>query len=681
MHPPTCDASRVEPACERCPHVAKPLRPVQTTNGRTALSRCRLAVLRRFRPAAAAGCNPPDPLLPWPRLHETLTLVKVRFDGTVISTALDILNKVFGYGNFRPGQEEVVGLLTQGCNALVVMPTGAGKSLCYQIPALLFERLTIVVSPLVALMDDQVAALRANGVAAAAIHSGMPRQEQVENWREAAAGRTPLLYLSPERLMTERMLNALERLAPAMFVIDEAHCISKWGVSFRPDYEALQALCERFPRAVIAGFTATADAATRADIAEKLFRGDGRTIVHGFDRPNLHLAVTAKTNWKTQLLAFLEDKRNASGIVYCLSRRFTEEVAAFLTQSSFNAIAYHAGQDASVRKAAQNRFMTEGAVVMVATIAFGMGIDKPDIRYVCHLNLPGSMEAYYQEIGRAGRDGEPAETLLLYGLGDLRQRRLFIDDENSDNDHKIREHRRLDALLAYCEATGCRRTALLAYFSENAGPCGNCDNCAAPPALTDRTEQAQWLFTAVRDTGQAFGAAHIADILCGADTQKIRDRGHERLASYAKGAEHVRTWWQALIRQALAGNFLALDIEKFGAMRLTGRAHAVLAGEERFELHEAARRKTPRAAKAVSAAAALNPPDADLLTALKQKRLELARARGVPAFVIFHDAVLHEMARRRPATQTELSAINGVGPKKLQDFADAFLTIIAHDSG
>ncbi|MFV2093509.1 MAG: ATP-dependent DNA helicase RecQ, partial [Hyphomicrobiales bacterium] len=362
-----------------------------------------------------------------------------------------ILNDVFGYSAFRPGQEEIVDLLGRGENALVVMPTGAGKSLCYQIPALLSGRLTVVVSLLVALMDDQVAALRANGVAASCVHSGLTRETQVANWRAVADGSARLLYLSPERLMTPRMLDAIAGLNPGLIVVDEAHCISKWGVSFRPEYEQLSQMRERFPGVAIGAFTATADKATRADIANKLFAGRGRIIVHGFDRPNLTLGVAAKTDWKTQILGFLDDKRDKPGIVYCLSRRFTDEVTGFLSDAGYNAIAYHAGLDASTRKQNQNRFMTENAVTMVATIAFGMGVDKPDIGYVCHLNLPASMEAYYQEIGRAGRDGQPAQTLLLYGLDDMRLRRRFIEEDGEDEDHKRREHKRLDALLAYCD--------------------------------------------------------------------------------------------------------------------------------------------------------------------------------------------------------------------------------------
>ncbi len=594
-----------------------------------------------------------------------------------------ILNDVFGYTAFRPGQEEIIDLLSNGENALVVMPTGAGKSLCYQIPALLVDRLTVVVSPLVALMDDQVAALRANGVPASCVHSGLDRETQVANWRAVADGSARLLYLSPERLMTQRMLDAIARLNPGLLVVDEAHCISKWGMSFRPEYEQLSQLRERFPDVAIGAFTATADQATRADIANKLFAGRGRIIVHGFDRPNLTLAVAAKTDWKTQILEFLDDKRQTSGIVYCLSRRFTEEVTGFLSDAGYNAIAYHAGLDAGTRKQNQNRFMTESAVTMVATIAFGMGVDKPDIGYVCHLNLPASIEAYYQEIGRAGRDGQPAQTLLLYGLDDMRLRRRFIEEDGEDEDHKRREHKRLDALLAYCDASACRRTALLAYFDEEACPCGNCDNCLDPPTLVDGTGPARMLFATIEATGQFFGGAHIIDVLRGADTQKIAARGHDRLATYGVGAGNPKKYWQGVIRQAVAGNYLAINIEKYGALQLAPRGRAVAGGEAEFAMREIVIKpgKPARAAKARKAAPpALDAGDQTLLEALKARRLELARARNVPAFVVFHDTVLIEMVGLRPVNLQQMAAINGVGPHKLEDFGQKFLDVVAAHS-
>lgn len=595
-------------------------------------------------------------------------------------TSATILRDIFGFDGFRADQEAVINLLSRGENALVVMPTGAGKSLCYQVPALLLDRPSIIVSPLIALMDNQVAGLRVNGIAAAAIHSGLSREQQVDNWRAFASGACRLLYLSPERLMTERMLAAIEKLDPALIVVDEAHCISKWGMSFRPEYEQLSTLCERFPNAAIGAFTATADDATRKDIAQKLFRGNGRILVQGFDRPNLTLAVATKQNWKTQLQDFLEDKKDASGIVYCLSRKFSEEVAEFLCRDGFKAIAYHAGQDSGLRAANQNRFMTEEAVIMVATIAFGMGIDKPDIRYVCHLNLPGNMESYYQEIGRAGRDGLPAETLLLYDLSDMRMRRQFIEQDGEDEVYKLRDHKRLDALLAYCEASSCRRTALLSYFDEEAGACGNCDNCLHPPQLEDGTADARLLFSAIAQTGQMFGGAHIIDVLRGAETKKIADRNHNNLDCYGAGAGHSKDYWNAFIRQAVAGTYLTINIQKYGALQLARKAKQVAEGGHEFALRriealKPARTKKSSRVKAVEVADA----DKDLLASLKTLRLTLAQERKVPAFVILHDTTLNDIAHTRPTTLDEMASINGIGPRKLEQFGQAFLEVVTAD--
>ena len=599
---------------------------------------------------------------------------------TTTISAEQILHDVFGFHGFRPGQQQIVEHLSKGENLLAVMPTGAGKSLCYQIPALMHGRLTIVVSPLVALMDDQVAGLRANGVAASCIHSGLPREEQVANWRAVASGEAHLLYLSPERLMTGRMLAALEKLDPGYMIVDEAHCISKWGASFRPEYEQLSVLCERFPNTTMAAFTATADKATREDIVEKLFRGVGHTIVHGFDRPNLSLAVGVKTNWTGQLLAFLQDKRDSAGIVYCLSRKSTEEVAEFLNENGFRALAYHAGQDAETRRINQNIFMSESAVTMVATIAFGMGIDKPDIRYVFHVNLPGSMEAYYQEIGRAGRDGLPAETILFYDMKDMRMRRQFIEQDDADPEHRLREHKRLDALLAYCEASACRRIALLAYFDETAEPCGNCDNCLDPPELVDATQDARILFDAISETGESFGAAHVIDVVTGAGTAKVSDRKHDQLACFGLGARHNKAYWQGFIRQAVAGQYLSINIQRYGALEMTKTGRAVLKGAGRFDLRviEARSAQTPKKSTRANrnGAAALSSEDNELLAVLKQYRLEAARARRVPAYVVFTDASLIEIARMRPETMDQLADVNGVGPKKLQDFGAMVLGAI-----
>jgi len=590
----------------------------------------------------------------------------------------DVLQGIFGFDEFRPGQKEIIDFLMAGQNTLAVMPTGAGKSMCFQVPAMLSEHLSIVVSPLVALMDDQVAGLRANGVPAECIHSGLSRDDQVAAWLRVKAGQCRLLYLSPERLMTERMLAALAKVRIFMFVIDEAHCISKWGVSFRPEYDQLSRLGALFPETTFAAFTATADRATREDIAAKLFRQNGRIIVHGFDRPNLRLGVAAKSDWKSQVMAFLEDKSGQSGIVYCLSRRYTEEVSTYLRDNGFNAMPYHAGLDAGVRKENQNRFMSEDGAIMVATIAFGMGIDKPDIRYVCHLNLPGSLEAYYQEIGRAGRDGEHAETLMLFGLDDIRMRRMFIDQDGEDDDHKIREHKRLDSLMAYSDATGCRRASLLSYFDEVLEPCGNCDNCLNPPVLVDGTQQARLLMAAIIQTGQFFGTSHINDVLRGADNQKIRDKGHSRLGSYASGKEYSKKYWQTFMRQAVAGGYLKINVQRYGCLEITAKGESVLEQGEPFlfkEINEATLTKSkPSRSKA---AQGLGEQDSGVFSDLKALRLRLAKELDVPAYVVFSDATLLDMVAKRPTSLDEMLSVNGIGPSKLEKYGDEFLGVLS----
>lgn len=591
-----------------------------------------------------------------------------------------VLQHTFGFNEFRSGQREIIDFLMEGESTLAVMPTGAGKSLCYQVPAVLSGRLAIVVSPLVALMDDQVAGLRANGVSAAAIHSGMSREDQVAAWMTVKSGECRLLYLSPERLMTERMLAAIANLDVSMFVVDEAHCISKWGVSFRPEYDQLSRLADLFPDVPIAAFTATADKATRDDIADKLFRGQGKVIVHGFDRPNLRLGVAAKTDWKKQLLAFLDDKGEQSGIVYCLSRKFTEEVTAFLNDKGFTALPYHAGMDSQVRKNNQDRFMSDDAIVMVATIAFGMGIDKPDIRYVCHLNLPGSMEAYYQEIGRAGRDGAPAQTLLLFGLDDIRLRRQFIVQDGEDDTHKLREHKRLDALMAYCEAAQCRRAALLSYFDEEIKPCGNCDNCLNPPTVIDGTDQARVMMSSIMQTGQFFGASHINDVLRGADTQKIRDKGHNTLPSYGEGRGFSKDYWQAFMRQAVAGGYLSINVQKYGCLEITARGRDVLSNNAPFMFREISEIKTTRSKKTSSRKREeqeLSTQDADAFHDLKALRLKIAQDKNVPAYVVFSDTTLLDMIEKRPSTRDQMLEVNGVGPSKLEAYGEQFLEAIA----
>ncbi len=595
----------------------------------------------------------------------------------------DVLKEVFGFDGFRPGQEEAVDHLLAGRNVLMVMPTGAGKSMCFQVPALVRGGLTIVVSPLVALMHDQVSALKLAGVAAETINSSKEREENVDTWRRVAAGDIRLLYLAPERLMTERMLAALSKLDVRLIAIDEAHCISQWGPAFRPEYEALAQLRDVFPDAPIAALTATADEATRSDIEQRLFAGRVETLVQGFDRPNIQLTVEIKQDWKKQLLAFVERHEGESGIVYCLSRKKTEEVAEALRSEGVNARAYHAGMAKEDRDANQNAFMTEQGLVMVATIAFGLGIDKADVRFVFHTDLPGSLEAYYQEIGRAGRDGAASEAHMLFGLADIRMRRMFIEQEDAGEDRKRREHQRLNALLGYSETPTCRRQVLLSYFGEPSDPCGNCDTCIDPVSLTDGTEDALKIFAAIKGSGERFGTAHVIDILRGAETEKILTARHDKLTAYGSGTARDKREWQSLIRQLVAGGFLDLDIAGYGGLSVATRAEAVIRGDEAFHYHadHVQSAKPKRKIKAAEAAAELTAPETSLLAALKELRLRLAKERQVPAYVIFPDRTLIDMAKKHPRTRDEFADVNGVGAAKLDDFSETFLAVIAAHEG
>jgi len=586
-----------------------------------------------------------------------------------------VLKDVFGFDTLRPGQDEAMAAVLNGRNVLAVMPTGSGKSLCYQVPALVMGGLTIVVSPLVALMRDQVEALRLNGIAAATINSDFDRAANVATWRRVQAGDIRLLYLSPERLMTDAMLGALGKIGITLIAIDEAHCISQWGPAFRPEYAELAALRARFPDTPIIGLTATADPPTRADIETKIFGDDVVSVVTGFDRPNLSLAVTLKSGWKKQAADFVEARRGHSGIVYCLSRRKTEEVAALLCEQGHTALAFHAGMDAAHKAQTQNRFMTEPGVVIVATVAFGMGIDKPDIRYVLHTDLPASPEAYYQEIGRAGRDGEPAETMLLYGLDDIRMRRAFIEEEEAGDDRRRREHKRLDALIAYCEAPECRRAMLLRYFGEATPPCGNCDLCLNPVTLIDGTPDAQMVLSTVHGTGQRWGAAHVVNILRGSENEKILKWRHDELPTYALGASRAAGEWSGIIRQMVAAGLLEIDIAGYGGLRATEAGARLMQGEGdfRYRPDTIAAPKSARRKAASAAAQSLDDTGADLLQRLKALRLDLAKARDVPAYVIFSDKTLIDMAARRPADREGFAEVYGVGAAKLKDFADVFL--------
>ena len=607
-----------------------------------------------------------------------------RAGGMAPGAAARVLREVFGFEGFRPGQEGVIETLLAGRHALTVMPTGSGKSLCFQIPALVMDGLTVVVSPLIALMQDQVSALGLAGVAADCINSANDRGANVAAWRRAAARRTRLLYMAPERLMTERMLEALARLPVRLFAIDEAHCISQWGPAFRPEYEELCRLRDLFPGVPIAALTATADEVTRNDIVDKLFGGRAEQFVLGFDRPNIRLAVEMKRDWKRRLGNSIARHQGESGIVYCLSRRKTEETAAMLAADGVRALPYHAGMEKEEREAHQNIFMTEPGVAIVATIAFGMGIDKADVRYVFHTDLPGSVEAYYQEIGRAGRDGGPAEAHMLYGLEDIRMRRQFIEDEDAGPERKRREHKRLDALLGYCEAPACRRVALLEYFGERIEPCGNCDVCLDPSERVDGTEDARKILSAAYRSGQRFGAAHLIDILRGTGTDKIARFGHDRIPTFGVGAARGKNEWRSLIRQMVATGFLRIDIGGYGGIGITDKGLGLLRGGGEFLYREdtviartPAKSRDSGAARGDAGEPALAGEETALLGALKAQRLEIARERGVPAYIVFPDRTLIDMVRRRPRTEAEFAEVNGVGAAKLKEFAVPFLAAIA----
>ncbi|MYD77634.1 MAG: DNA helicase RecQ [Gammaproteobacteria bacterium] len=590
-----------------------------------------------------------------------------------------ILREVFGFDSFRPSQEVVIDTLSSGGNVLAVMPTGYGKSLCYQVPALMCEGLTVVISPLIALMRDQVSALKLSGVDADTINSSSDYRTNDAVLKRLQAGTLKLLYLSPERLMTESMLATLKQQKLALIAVDEAHCISQWGPAFRPEYADLEKLQEVFPITPILATTATADKVTRKEIMDRLFAGKAAVHVGGFDRPNIKLSVAAKVEDSCQMQNFLMPHKGASGIVYCLSRKKTEATARLIENWGFRTLTYHAGMEKNQRDENQNIFMTEPGVVMVATIAFGMGIDKSDIRFVLHADMPGSIEAYYQELGRAGRDGKPAEVYMLYGLDDIRMRRLFIDQEDAGDDRKRREHQRLNALIGYCESPTCRRRALLAYFGERIDRCGNCDRCLDPVELADGTEYGRMALSAVYRTGQRYGAIHIIDVLRGNLTGKISSAGHDQLPTFGVGEEVSQQEWRALIRQLVSSGFLIQDIATYGGLRITESGRELLKGNVTFEFQKPVLTSRSPVVKKVNRkllSAQLTSEDQRLLDSLKSLRLQLAKERGVPAFVIFHDRSLELMAQHRPKTRNEFAQISGVGTAKLRDFADIFISKI-----
>jgi len=588
---------------------------------------------------------------------------------------LQILHEIFGYDEFRPPQRDIIDTLIQGGDALVLMPTGGGKSLCYQIPALARDGCGIVVSPLIALMQDQVDALRQYGVKASYLNSTLSAEALGEVEAALLSGELDLLYIAPERLVQSRMLAILRRSKIALFAIDEAHCVSQWGHDFRSDYLKLDVLPREFSRIPRIALTATADARTRQDIVSRLALDTARQFIAGFDRPNIRYTIELKRSPRQQLLDFLRDgHRNEAGIVYCMSRRKTEELAAWLRTQGFDALPYHAGLDASTRASNQARFLREEAVIIVATIAFGMGIDKPDVRFVAHLDLPKTIESYYQETGRAGRDGLPADAWMIYGLQDVMKLRQLLDASTGDAEHKRTEQQRLNAMLGLCEVSTCRRKALLAYFGEVTGShCGNCDVCIAPPQTWDGTEVSRLALSAVYRTGQRFGVNHIIAVLHGTDSEKVRQWGHNRLPIFGRGRELDSAQWRSVFRQLVARGYLRVEMQGYGALRLESACRPLLRGEERICLRRDVA-SSPAARKPQR-----GPPediDASLWNQLRALRGELAARQGVPPYVIFHDATLKEMCAACPRDLHALSRINGVGERKLARYGDAFLELL-----
>ena len=588
-------------------------------------------------------------------------------------SAATLLRDIFGFDAFRPGQEEIVHTVAQGCNALAIMPTGGGKSLCFQLPALLRDGVTVVISPLIALMRDQVRALRAVGVEAGALTSSNTDEETAAVWEALEAGRLKLLYIAPERLAAGSSMGMLRRIGVSMIAVDEAHCVSQWGHDFRPDYLRIGEL-RRALNVPLAAFTATADAETRDEIVEKLFDGQPPQIfLRGFDRPNIHLAFAAKDSPRRQILDFAASHKGQSGITYCGTRAKTETLAQALREAGHNACHYHGGMEAQDRRDVETRFNTEDGLIVVATVAFGMGVDKPDIRWVAHADLPKSIESYYQEIGRGGRDGAPADTLTLYGPDDIRLRRSQIDEGLAPSERRMADHARLNALLGLAEALECRRTTLLGYFDEVTEPCGNCDLCATPPETFDATEEVRKALSAALRTGEYFGSGHLIDILTGNETDKVRARGHASLPTFGVGRDLDRRSWQGVFRQIMGHDLMRPDPERHGALRMTDAALPILRGEAQIRLRRdmlVSRSRRP-AVKAL-----VSDEDAPLLSALKAKRRALAEAAKVPAYIVFNDRTLIEMAETRPATLDDMAGISGIGAKKLDQYGDAFLGVI-----
>ena len=598
----------------------------------------------------------------------------------IFASPESILQSTFGYANFRPSQQEIIQTVINGNNALVLMPTGGGKSLCYQIPALAMRGCGVVISPLIALMQDQVDALREVGVNASFLNSTLSAPEADKIETDLLNNNLDLLYIAPERLKTDQMMELLQKAEISLFAIDEAHCVSQWGHDFRSDYLQLGVLHDLFPRTPRIALTATADERTRSEIAKRLTLENATHFVTGFDRPNIRYRIALKNSPRNQLLLFLkEEHANDAGIVYCLSRKKTEETASWLSAEGFNALPYHAGLPAATRASNQAAFLREEGVIVVATIAFGMGIDKPDVRFVAHLDMPKTVESYYQETGRAGRDGDPANAWMVYGLQDVIKLRQMMQTSEGSEQHKRAEQYRLNAMLGLCEITSCRRQTLLNYFGEHlAEPCGNCDTCLEPVITWDGTEAAQKALSVAYRTGQRFGANHLIDVLEGNSTARINQFGHDKLSTFGIGTELNANGWRSVFRQLVARGYLTVDVEGYGALQLDEQARPLLRGEQKIKL----RKDTHKASKAKQVrqkplADNINP---ELFEVLRARRTKLAKQQSVPPYVIFHDKTLLEIAEYMPQDMEQFSQINGVGDSKLEKYGEEFLAVVQEAS-
>ena len=598
--------------------------------------------------------------------------------------AVEVLNSLYGYDSFRGHQAEIIEHVRAGNNALVLMPTGGGKSLCYQIPSLLRDGVGIIISPLIALMQDQVGAMQQLGVKAAFLNSTLSHGEQNELEQQLLSGQLDLLYIAPERLIKPYTLDLLSRCELALFAIDEAHCVSQWGHDFRADYLSLSLLSERFPNIPRIALTATADIRTRKEIIERLSLTGSNAYISGFDRPNIRYAIANKTTPKKQLLAFLQQRKQEAGIVYCLSRKKVEDTAQWLSEQGFNALPYHAGLTAQLRQTHQNRFLREDGVIIVATIAFGMGIDKPDVRFVAHLDLPKSIEAYYQETGRAGRDGQPADAWMIYGLQDVVRLQQMAQGSDGSEQFKRAEQHKLEAMLGLCEVTSCRRKVLLSYFADEApSQCGNCDNCQLPPVTWDATEAAQKVLSCVYRTGQRFGVVHVMDVLQGKENEKVLQHGHQKLSTFGIGSDIHEAQWRSVIRQLVVRGFLRVDLEGYSALQLTDLCRPVLKGEQLLHLRkeEVKAPSTKKGAAKSYRKTQISPEDQELWDELRECRKYLAEEHNVPPYLIFHDATLKEMLDIMPMSRSELLTITGVGERKMEKYGADFVEIICRYAG